>query len=808
MIRLADSKVSVLTCAIALLCTSLSACTDSTSLASPGGGFDAAAETTLRRGSTGGGPAWKQDVASVDVTPNSFSLAVGASAQLSVAALNRIGKQVGGVTVRWTSSDTTITTVSATGVVRGRSAGSAAVVASVDGLSDTAHATVTAAETPVAAVEISPDSANLVEGESLTLTAHALAADSTELAGRTITWSSSNSTVASVTSTGKVTGLTAGSATVIATSEGQSARGSIVVSTAPLVAVDSVAVTPATAQLEAGDSTRLSVTLTAADGTTLSDRSITWTSGDDGVAKVSSSGEVKAIASGKTTVTATSEGQSDAAQIEVLAGASVVTSVSVTPASATVTAGQSVQLAATPKDGAGQTVSGRTVTWASSSSSVATVSSSGLVSGVAAGTAKVTATVDGVVGASSITVQSATSSDPAPTERVGYYVAPNGSSGNSGSMSSPWDLASVLGGGKNIQPGDTVWVRGGTYRGAFVNYLNGSSTRQVVIRQYPGERATIDGYLVVLGSYVTFQGLEVMSSNPLGTYRIGVDVKAPGARLVNLVVHDAGASGVGLWNEAPNAELYGSIVYNNGSNSNQDHGVYFNGNTGTKYLTDNIVFNNWAYGMHGYSSITGELRNLRLDGNVAFNNGSVGSQGTAPDIYVGGSPASSITVTNNMGWRRDDGELVLRLGDGSSGNSGLTLTGNYTVGRLLIGTWSGLTESGNTFLASSNPPTSGQRVFVRPNKYENGRANIIVFNWSNAGSASADVSSVLQPGDTYEVREAQNFYGTPVARGTYGGGSISLPMSTVQPASLIGRSGRDPGTTGTTFHVFVLLKTN
>ncbi|HEU4762147.1 MAG TPA: Ig-like domain-containing protein, partial [Gemmatimonadales bacterium] len=247
MIRLADSKVSVLTCAIALLCTSLSACTDSTSLASPGGGFDAAAETTLRRGSTGGGPAWKQDVASVDVTPNSFSLAVGASAQLSVAALNRIGKQVGGVTVRWTSSDTTITTVSATGVVRGRSAGSAAVVASVDGLSDTAHATVTAAETPVAAVEISPDSANLVEGESLTLTAHALAADSTELAGRTITWSSSNSTVASVTSTGKVTGLTAGSATVIATSEGQSARGSIVVSTAPLVAVDSVAVTPATA---------------------------------------------------------------------------------------------------------------------------------------------------------------------------------------------------------------------------------------------------------------------------------------------------------------------------------------------------------------------------------------------------------------------------------------------------------------------------------------------------------------------------------------------------------------------------------
>jgi hypothetical protein len=517
---------------------------------------------------------------------------------------------------------------------------------------------------------------------------------------------------------------------------------------------------------------------------------------------------VKGIASGKTTITATSEGQSDAAEVQVMAEAGVVTSVSVTPASASVTAGQSVQLSATPKDGAGQTVAGRTVTWASSNTSVATVSTSGQVRGVAAGTASVSATVDGVRGTSSITVQAVTSTDPAPAERIGYYVAPNGSSGNNGSMSSPWDLASVLGGGKGVQPGDTVWVRGGTYRGGFVNNLNGSSTRQIVIRQYPGERATIDGYLVVLGSYVTFQGLEVMNSNPLGTYRIGVDVKAPGARLVNLVVHDAGASGVGLWNEAPNAELYGSIIYNNGTNANQDHGVYFNGNTGTKYLTDNIVFDNWTYGMHGYSSITGELRNLRLDGNVAFNNGSIGANGTAPDMYVGGSPASNITVTNNMGWRRDDGELVLRLGDGVSGNSGLTLTGNYTVGRTLIGTWSGLSQSGNTFLSSSTPPTSGQRVFVRPNKYDDGRANIIVYNWSNAGAASADVSSVLQPGDTYEVRAAQNFYGTPVARGTYGGGSISLPMSTVQPASLIGRSGRDPGTTGTTFHVFVLLKTN
>jgi hypothetical protein len=273
-------------------------------------------------------------------------------------------------------------------------------------------------------------------------------------------------------------------------------------------------------------------------------------------------------------------------------------------------------------------------------------------------------------------------------------------------------------------------------------------------------------------------------------------------------VHDAGRSGLGVWNEAPNAEVYGTIVYNNGTVTNLDHGIYFNGNTGTKYLRDNIVFNNWQYGLHGYSSIRGELSNLVLDGNVAFNNGSVGPNRHGPDLYVGGSTVTNLRVTNNYVWRRNDGELALRLGDGSSGNSGLTLAGNYTVGGTLMGTFSNVTESGNSFLSSGNPPTSGMKVVVRPNKYEAGRANIIVFNWGNAGSASADLSSVLRSGDRYEVRAAQDFFGAPVAQGTYSGGSVSLPMAPVRAPALIGRSGNDPGTTGSQFHVFVVVLTN
>ena len=248
--------------------------------------------------------------------------------------------------------------------------------------------------------------------------------------------------------------------------------------------------------------------------------------------------------------------------------------------------------------------------------------------------------------------------------------------------------------------------------------------------------------------------------------------------------------------------LYGSIIYNNGSKYNQDHGVYFNGITGTKYVQDNIVFNNYAYGLHAYSPISGELSNLRIDGNTTFNNGSTGPDGRSIDLHVGGSPVSNTSVTNNMTWRRNDGEITIRLLDGQN----VSMSGNRAVGTYIIS--SSWTRSGDLLWSSSAPPTSGVQVIVRRNAYEAGRANVIVYNWAGAGSASADLSSVLRVGDTYEVRDAQNFYATPVARGTYGGGSVSLPMTAIQPLPLIGRYASTPTSTGTVFHAFVVIKTN
>ena len=734
-------------------------------------------------------------------------MAAAQQATLTVEARNSTGRLVSSVTPIWSSSDPTVASVS-NGVVQGRKAGVALIMATSSGISDTASATVSAATLPVASMTVTPTAANVIVGQTMPLTADPLAADGSTLAGQTVTWSSSDASVATVSSAGSITGVAPGTAQVQATSSGLSSVVAVRSARCRPCRWPASPLTPSSASVVAGATVQLTAATLDANGATLTGRSISWTSSDQNILTVSATGL------GDRRRRRQRHGHRDVGGPDgyvhrpgqPLGRGGRVGALSSTAASLTV--GQSVQLVATAKDAGGNTLTGRTTTWTSSSACVASVSSSGLVGAVSAGSATITATVEGRSATAAITVSSAsTPPPPPPTTRAGYYVAPNGSSGGNGSISSPWDLASVLSGNKGVTAGDTVWVRGGTYRGQFVNYMNGNSSQQIVVRQYPRERATIDGTILVMGSYVSFWGLEVMSSSPTSSSSIGVNMKAPGSRLINMVIHDAGVSGVGAWNEAPNAQVYGSLIYNNGTHANLDHGIYFNGSSGTKYITDNIVFDNWAYGLHAYSSTSGELSNLRLDGNVTFNNGSIGSYSHSPDLYVGGSTVSNLYVNRNMTWRPNDGELTVWLGDGPGG-SGFTYTGNYTVGNTSIGSFSGATQSGNTAWSASSRPTSGLSVIVRPNQYEAGRANIIVYNWGNQGSASADLSAVLRSGDTYEVRDAQAFYGSPVAQGTYNGGSVSLPMTAVTPPAPIGRSGNTPTSTGTQFHVFVVLKTN
>ena len=103
-----------------------------------------------------------------------------------------------------------------------------------------------------------------------------------------------------------------------------------------------------------------------------------------------------------------------------------VASVTVSPAAASLTAGQTVQLAAVTRDSAGNVLTGRTVTWTTTNSGVATVSATGLVAGVATGSATVTANSEGKSSTAAVTITSSVTNPGTVTDLAVVGVADSG----------------------------------------------------------------------------------------------------------------------------------------------------------------------------------------------------------------------------------------------------------------------------------------------------------------------------------------------------------------------------------------------
>ena len=378
-------------------------------------------------------------VASVSVSPASASVSVGQTVQLAATPKDANGNPLTGRTVTWSSGNSGVATVSASGIVTGVSPGAATITAASEGKSGTAAVTVSSV--PVASVAVSPTSASVSVGQTVQLAATPKDANGNPLTGRTVTWSSGNTAVATVSASGLVTGVSAGAATITAASEGQSGSAAITVTSVP---VASVAVSPASASVQTGQAVQLTATPKDANGNPLSGRTIVWTSSNTAAATVNTSGRVTGVAAGSATITATSEGKSGTAAITVTAppAPAPVATVAVSPASASVAAGQAVQLSAVTKDSAGTVLTGRTVTWASSNSGIASVSGSGFVTGVTVGAATITATSEGKSGTAAITVT-------APPPVTGSCLAlPGPTITLSGLSTSPYQNTSLTSGTK------------------------------------------------------------------------------------------------------------------------------------------------------------------------------------------------------------------------------------------------------------------------------------------------------------------------------------------------------------------------
>ena len=339
-------------------------------------------------------------VASVVVNPPSTSVTVGQSTTLTATALDANGIPLAGRVVGWSSSDNAIASVSSNGTVTGVAVGNAVITATVDG--QTGTATVAVGAVPVASVVVSPTQPTLTVGQTVQLSATARDAAGQPLPGRVATWSTSAASVATVSSSGLVTGVTAGSATITATIDGQTGSATVTVNAVAQGVVTSVTVSPSSATVNVAWSTTLSATARDGNGNPVQGAQITWSSSDPAVATVSN-GVVTGVAPGSVTITATSGSATGTASITVQLAP--VDRIVVAPSNPSVKPGQTVQLAATLYDQQDNVLTGRTVTWASSDATRASVDATGLVTAIKKGNVTITASSGGKSGATTVKVQ-------------------------------------------------------------------------------------------------------------------------------------------------------------------------------------------------------------------------------------------------------------------------------------------------------------------------------------------------------------------------------------------------------------------
>ena len=238
----------------------------------------------------------------------------------------------------------------------------------------------------VSSVSLSKTSITIKEGSSESLSATVSPSDAQNKA---VSWSSSNSSVATVDNSGRVTGVKAGSATItVTTSDGGKTATCSVTVEANIINVTGVTLDKTTAQIPLGGDVTLAATVAPADAT---DKSVTWTSSDEAVAKVSG-GKVTAVAVGKATITAKTNDGGKIATCEVSV-IKPVESITISDAETMVPVEGEVTLTVTvtPEDA---TI--KDIEWSSSDESIAKVDATGKVTGVAEGTATITAkTVEG-----------------------------------------------------------------------------------------------------------------------------------------------------------------------------------------------------------------------------------------------------------------------------------------------------------------------------------------------------------------------------------------------------------------------------
>ena len=253
-------------------------------------------------------------VDSIAVNPPAMSLSIGGTGALDVELKDASGNDLRDRRVFWASANPAVASVSERGVVTAVSAGRVEIAATSEGKSAIAAVTVAENPQPVAAVSVGPTNQTLFVAQSIQLNATAFDSHGRALGGRPVAWLTNNPSVASVSQTGVVTGVSPGVALITAAIEGSAGSTQI---TVKLVPVHSVTLAPSEPIVEQGRVQTLTATLRDAAGKILTGRPIVWTSSDVRIASVDQSGTVVGVRRGTARITATAEGRQGSTDVRV-----------------------------------------------------------------------------------------------------------------------------------------------------------------------------------------------------------------------------------------------------------------------------------------------------------------------------------------------------------------------------------------------------------------------------------------------------------------------------------------------------------
>lgn len=228
----------------------------------------------------------------------------------------------------------------------------------------------------LSSISVTSSASSVTVGQTDQMTAIGTYSDSsTQNLTNSATWGSSNAGVATISASGLATGVAAGTVTFTATSRTIAGTSSTVTVTTPPPTLSSIAVTAATSSVVVGQTDQMTATATYSDGSTKNlTNSVTWSSSSTSVATISASGVATGVTAGTVTFTATSGSITGTSPTVTVTTPTTVTSVTVSCTPTTIQSGATSQCTATP---AGTGNFSPAVSWKSSSTTAATVVSTG-----------------------------------------------------------------------------------------------------------------------------------------------------------------------------------------------------------------------------------------------------------------------------------------------------------------------------------------------------------------------------------------------------------------------------------------------